>query len=78
MRCASCHARDAELAGPSLREIANIHADAPDGIVRWARAPGRKRPNKPPMPSFDHLAQDDLQAIASYIVWAGKLDAGSR
>ena len=78
MRCASCHARDAELAGPSVREIASIHADTPDGIARWARAPGRKRPNKPPMPSFAHLAEDDLQAIASYIVWAGKLDAGAR
>jgi len=78
MRCANCHAREAELAGPSVREIAGIHAEAPDGIVRWARAPGRKRPNKTQMPSFDHLAEDDLQAIASYVLWAGKLDAGAR
>ncbi len=77
MRCANCHARESELAGPSLREIASIHRETPDGIVRWARAPGRKRPNKPPMPSFDHLAQDDLQSIASYILWVGTLDAGA-
>ena len=78
MRCASCHARETELVGPSVREIASIHGDAPDGIVRWARAPGRKRPNKTQMPSFAHLAQDDLEAIASYVVWAGRLDAGAR
>ena len=78
MRCASCHARDADLAGPSVREIASIHGEARDEIVRWARAPGRKRPNKPQMPSFAHLAEDDLQSIASYIVWVGKLDAGAR
>jgi mono/diheme cytochrome c family protein len=78
MRCASCHAREWELAGPSVREIASIHGDAPDGIVRWARTPGRKRPNKQKMPSFDHLAEDDLGAIARYIVWAGRQDAGAR
>jgi len=77
MRCASCHAREFELVGPSVREIAGIHGDAPDGIVRWARAPERKRPNKQKMPSFEHLAEDDLRAIAGYIVWAGRQDAGA-
>jgi cytochrome c len=78
MRCATCHARESDAVGPSLREIASIHGDAPDGIVRWARAPGRKRPNKSQMPSFEHLAEDDLRAISSYIVWAGRQDAGAR
>ena len=77
MRCASCHARESELVGPSVREIAAIHGDAPEEIVRWARTPGRKRPNKPQMPSFEHLAKDDLDAIAAYLVWAGRLDAGA-
>ena len=78
MRCASCHARESELVGPSVREIAGIHRDAPDGIVRWARAPERKRPNKQKMPSFEHLAEEDLRGIARYIVWAGRQDAGAR
>jgi mono/diheme cytochrome c family protein len=78
MRCGTCHARESDAVGPSLREIASIHGDAPDGIVRWTRAPGRKRPNKTQMPSFEHLAEDDLRAIATYIIWAGRQDAGAR
>lgn len=78
MRCAGCHARDTDKVGPSMREIATLHASDPDGIVRWAQTPGRKRTNKAPMPSFRHLMKDDLDDIARYILWAGGADAGAR
>lgn len=66
--CAACHAPDAKLVGPSLREIAEIYAGSPNGIVTWAMAPGKKRPDTPPMPAFSHLGPDTLRIIAEYIL----------
>jgi mono/diheme cytochrome c family protein len=71
MRCASCHARGRAANGPSLEEIASLHRADPEGIVRWARTPGRKREQFPPMPSFRHLSEEDLRAIAAHMVKAG-------
>ncbi|HEY8943224.1 MAG TPA: cytochrome c [Polyangiaceae bacterium] len=71
MRCASCHARGRAANGPSLEEIASLHRADPEGIVRWARSPGRKREQFPPMPSFRHLSEQDLRAIAAHMVKAG-------
>lgn len=78
MRCAGCHTRDSERVGPSMREIGAIHASDPDAIVRWAKTPGRKRTDKPAMPSFRHLTDDDLYDIARYILWSTAPDAGPR
>jgi cytochrome c len=66
--CAACHAPDSKLVGPSLREIATIYAGNPDGIVTWATAPGKKRPDFPPMPPFAHLGPDKLRVISEYIL----------
>jgi cytochrome c len=66
--CAACHAPDSKLVGPPLREIATIYAGNPDGIVTWAMAPGKKRPDFPPMPPFSHLGPDKLRVIAEYIL----------
>ena len=66
--CAACHAPDAKLVGPSLREISQIYAGNPGGIVTWAMAPGKKRPDLPPMPAFSHLGEDKLRLIAEYIL----------
>ena len=37
------------------------------GIVTWATAPGKKRPDFPQMPPFAHLGPDKLRMIAEYI-----------
>jgi cytochrome c len=66
--CAACHAPDTRLVGPPLREIATIYRDNPAGIVTGARAPGKKRPDYPSMPSFAHLGDDKLKQIADYIL----------
>ncbi|RYD37546.1 MAG: cytochrome C [Verrucomicrobiaceae bacterium] len=66
--CAACHAPDSKLVGPSLREIASIYPGNPGGIVTWAMAPGKKRPDSPQMPSFAHLGEDKLRVIADYIL----------
>lgn len=66
--CAACHAPDAKLVGPSLREINAIYQNNPDGIVTWAMHPGKKRADAPQMPSFSHLGPDSLRIIAEYML----------
>jgi cytochrome c len=65
--CAACHARDERLVGPSLVEIAPLYAGNPEGIVSWAKQPGRKRLEYPAMPA-QNLPEEDLRAIADYIL----------
>jgi cytochrome c len=69
--CGACHAVDHRLVGPPLQEIARIYAGNPEGIVTWAKAPGKKRPDYPQMPPFAHLGEEKLRAIAGYVLEAG-------
>lgn len=66
--CASCHAVETQLVGPSLKEIASIYAGNPAGIVQWAKKPGKKRAGAAPMPAFAHLPADRLEAVAQYML----------
>lgn len=66
--CAACHAPTQRLVGPPLSEIAQIYANNPAGIAVWARAPGKKRPDYPPMPPFAHLGDEALAKIAQYML----------
>ena len=66
--CAACHALNKVLAAPSLVEVYSIYKDNPEGIVAWAKAPGKKRPQFAPMPSFAHLGDEKLQLVADYIL----------
>ncbi len=68
LNCAACHAADRVLVGPSLREIASLYSNNPDGIVTWTRNPGKKRAGFPQMPSFGHLSQEELRMVADYIL----------
>ncbi|MFO0740016.1 MAG: cytochrome c [Labilithrix sp.] len=69
--CAGCHAVDKKLVGPPLTEIAQIYAGNPDGIVAWARAPGKKRSDAPQMPSMASLGDAKLRVLASFMLEAG-------
>ncbi|UCD64036.1 MAG: cytochrome c, partial [Candidatus Zixiibacteriota bacterium] len=69
--CAACHALDRVLAAPSLVDISSIYLGDPAGIVAWAKAPGKKRPEFAPMPSFAHLGDEQLMAVAEYILQEG-------
>jgi len=69
--CAACHGLDRRIVGPPLTEIAQIYAGNPNGIVTWARAPGKKRADAPQMPSFASLGDDRLRQIAEYMLQAG-------
>jgi len=69
--CAACHAVDRVLAAPSLTEIYSLYANNPQGIVAWAKAPGDKRAQFPPMPSFAHLGDEKLALVADYMLALG-------
>lgn len=69
--CAACHSVNQRLVGPSLTEIAQIYAGDPDGIVTWARAPGKKRADAPQMPPFASMGDERLREIAEYMLQAG-------
>jgi cytochrome c len=66
--CAACHAPEVPTSAPSLTEIRQLYAGNPQGIVTWTKAPGKKRPQYGPMPSFAHLGDDNLTLIAAYIL----------
>jgi cytochrome c len=66
--CAACHAVDKVLAGPALTEVYDLYKDNPDGIVAWAKNPGRKRDEFAPMPAFAHLGDEKLNLVADYIL----------
>ncbi|MBL9094568.1 MAG: cytochrome ubiquinol oxidase subunit I [Planctomycetaceae bacterium] len=74
-RCGACHAIDTVRVGPSLREIAGIYKDKPEGIVAWAMSPGKKRPSFPQMPKMSHVGERDLTTIAQYMISAGSVTA---
>lgn len=65
--CSSCHALDRVLVGPSVREIAELYKGDPDGIVRWAKAPGKKRSNFPAMPALT-FPDTHLRAAADHML----------
>ncbi|WP_394834920.1 c-type cytochrome [Pendulispora rubella] len=69
--CSACHGVDRRIVGPPLTEIAHIYAGNPDGIVTWARAPGKKRPDAPQMPAFASLGDPKLRQIAEYMLETG-------
>jgi len=74
--CAACHARDRVLVGPPLTEIADIYGGDLGGLVAWARDPGKKRAGFPQMPAF-RLGDEKLQAVAEYMVKAGRGESAS-
>ena len=72
INCAACHAPNTKLVGPPLTEIAQTYQGNPAGIVTWAMAPGKKRPELPQMPPFAHLGEANLRKIAEYMLEKGK------
>jgi cytochrome c len=68
--CATCHARDRQLVGPPLTEIARIYAGDVTGLAAWVENPGRKRLALPAMPAFK-LGEEKLRAVAGYVLELG-------
>jgi cytochrome c len=66
--CAACHALDRVLAAPPLTEVYSLYKDNPDGIIIWAKNPGKKRAEFNQMPSMAHLGDEQLRLVAQYIL----------
>jgi cytochrome c len=69
--CSACHAVDIRLIGPPVTEIAAIYKGNPEGIVTWAKAPGKKRAGFIQMPAFNQVDPQELLAIARYMLEIG-------
>ncbi|UCG34416.1 MAG: cytochrome c [Phycisphaerales bacterium] len=65
--CTACHMEDKVLVGPSLREIRQLYAGDPAGIVKWTLAPGKKRQRFQQMPAF-RMPESKLMAVAEYML----------
>ena len=55
------------MVGPSLREIRELYAGNPAGIVKWTLAPGKKRQGFQQMPAF-RMPESKLMAVAEYML----------
>lgn len=61
--CAACHAEVTPTAAPALVEIYKLYKDNPAGIVTWAKAPGKKRPQYGQMPPFAQRGEKASEPI---------------
>lgn len=66
--CSACHAKDVKVVGPPMQEMVAIYKANPDGLKNWVKAPGKKRPDFPQMPAFAQLSDQELTALADYIL----------
>jgi len=69
--CSACHGIDHKIVGPPLTEIARIYDGNPEGIVKWAKNPGKKRAGFPQMPPMA-LPDEDLLEVGKYMIKTGK------
>ena len=65
--CGSCHSFTTKTA-PTLAEIHDLYSNDAAKVVEWAKAPMRKRMRFEPMPSFAHLGEARLKALAGYML----------
>lgn len=68
LNCAACHMLDQSVVGPSLVEIRSLYLNKPDDFIKWAVAPGKKRPGAVEMPSMVHVGEPGLRAIHTHMM----------
>ena len=66
--CSACHAKDKKVVGPPMTEMVEIYHDNIEGLKQWIKAPGKKRPDFPQMPTLSQLSDDDRNELAKYIL----------
>lgn len=69
--CTGCHQEDRKLVGPAFRAVAKRHAGEADAVERLKqsiRRGGGGRWGPVPMPPYPGLKDEDLQAIAEWIL----------
>ncbi len=65
--CIACHAHGKRLVGPPITEIQEIYKSNPQGIAAWAKAPGKKRADYPPMPAIP-ASDAELNAVGNFML----------
>ncbi len=65
--CVACHAYGQRLVGPPVVEIQKVYSNNAAGIATWAKAPGKKRADYPPMPPIA-ASEGDLKAAGEYML----------
>jgi len=66
--CAACHKPNEKLVGPPITEMVSIYANDKAGLIKWIKAPGKKRPDYPQMPGFSQLSDNELKELSKYIL----------
>lgn len=66
--CAACHRPKVKLVGPPIIEMASIYAKDEEGLIKWIKAPGKKRPDYPQMPGSPQLSDNELKELSEYIL----------
>ncbi|MCL6282458.1 right-handed parallel beta-helix repeat-containing protein [Ruegeria sp. 2012CJ41-6] len=66
--CTGCHTYDSVLHGPSMQSIQALYKDNADGMIEYISEPVRKREDFPEMPPQAYLGEENLNAIADYIL----------
>ncbi|MEL1244022.1 cytochrome c [Flavobacterium sp. DGU11] len=66
--CAACHKPHEKLVGPPVTEMASIYKGDVEGLKKWIRTPGKKRPDYPQMPGFPQINDGDMQNLTEYIL----------
>jgi|YelNatPaOPRAMG01_1025707.scaffolds.fasta_scaffold00330_50 cytochrome c len=66
--CSICHQKDTKLVGPPITEMVSIYKNNISGLEQWIKAPGKKRPDYPQMPTLSQLSDADRENLAKYIL----------
>jgi len=69
--CTACHAVDRKVLGPAFRDVAKKYANEPGAAARLAakiRAGGQGTWGNVPMPPHPALSEQDLQALAGWVL----------
>ncbi|MDO4683508.1 MAG: c-type cytochrome [Lautropia sp.] len=69
--CTGCHQTDRKLVGPAFRAVARRHAGEPEAVERLKksiRQGGGGRWGPIPMPPYPAMKDEELQAIAEWII----------
>lgn len=66
--CSSCHKESEKMVGPPITEMVFIYANDKNGLKQWIKAPGKKRPDYPQMPTLSQLTDDDREELSNYIL----------
>ena len=66
--CTACHKPNDNFIGPPVTEMASIYKNNKQDLIKWIKAPGKKRANAPQMPGFPQISDEDMDTLTEYIL----------